>query len=292
MEIMSARELSRYLKINEKKIYQLAKESKLPHTWIGGKIAFVREIIDQWIARTTEQENHIYIAGSDDVLLRKIVDTFNSYSDEPGVAFYAPVGSINGLKLLEKRAATVSCVHIMDLEKQEYNTTYIDRFLTDQAYVVTHLYMREQGIYVEKENPKKVEGLQDIAQKGLKFINRNKGSGTRLLIDFLLVKNHIEPGDIKGYDTEIQSHLGVGLKILKGEAEAAVGIRHVAHMLEIGFVPLLKEKFDLVVPEEYYHSAPVKRFLSFFDQSRLVSVAGDVTGYDISRTGSVVSGNA
>jgi putative molybdopterin biosynthesis protein len=164
--------------------------------------------------------------------------------------------------------------------------------LSDRAYVVIHLYMREQGIYVEKDNPRKVAGLHDIAQKRLKFINRNKGSGTRLLVDFLLVKNQIQPGDIKEYDVEAQSHLEVGLKILKGEAEAAVGIRHVAHMLEIGFIPLLKERFDLVVPEEYYYSAPVKRFLRFFDQGRLVSVAGDVTGYDISRTGSIVSGNA
>lgn len=289
MEILSAKELSRYLKINEKKIYQLVKESKLPYTRIGGKIAFTKEIIDGWITQTTEREKHIYVAGSDDVLFRRIVDAYNNREQGSSVVFYAPVGSINGLKLLHRRAATMSCVHIMDFEKKEYNTTYIERYLDGHGYVVVHLYFREQGLYLDKSNPKKVRGLRDIAENGIAFANRNHGSGTRLLVDFLLHEERIDPGRIKGYEVELESHLQAGLKVLKGEAEASVGIRNVAQMLDLAFVPIFKERFDMVVPEDYYYSRPARLFLDLFEQGNLVSIAGDITGYDITETGSVIS---
>lgn len=291
MEILSAKELSRYLKINEKKIYQLARESKLPYTRIGGKITFAREIIDGWITQTTEREKHIYVAGSDDMLLRRVIDAYNSRGRGDNIIFYAPVGSVNGLRLLEKKAATMSCVHIMDFEKKEYNTTYLDRYLGDQHYTVVHLYLREQGIYLGKNNPKKVRNLVDIAEKGVKFANRNQGSGTRLLLDFLVHEQGIDPSAIKGYDMEVESHLQAGLKVLKGEVEASFGIRHVAHMLDISFVPIFKERFDMVVPEDHFYSGPAKTLMAFFDQGRLLSLAGDFTGYDIARTGSIISSN-
>ena len=134
VEILSAKELSRYLKINEKKIYQLVRTSTLPHTKIGGKIAFAKELIDAWIAENTEREKHLYIAGSDDPLLRRIIDAYNK--EEPSTIFYAPVGSFNGLKLLKSGAANLACVHILDVEKKEYNVGYLERYLSHHRYTV------------------------------------------------------------------------------------------------------------------------------------------------------------
>ena len=158
VEILSAKELSRYLKINEKKIYQLVRTSTLPHTKIGGKIAFAKELIDAWIAENTEREKHLYIAGSDDPLLRRIIDAYNK--EEPSTIFYAPVGSINGLRLLKSGAANLACVHILDVEKKEYNVGYLERYLSHHRYIVIHLYLREQGIYLNNDNPKKVRSLR------------------------------------------------------------------------------------------------------------------------------------
>ena len=107
MEILSARDLSKYLKINEKKIYKLAQESKLPYTKIGGKIAFTKELIDKWILENTTREQNIYLAGSDDILLRRIIDLYNQRNE--GTVFYAPVGSVNGLRLFER----ICCKHVM-----------------------------------------------------------------------------------------------------------------------------------------------------------------------------------
>ncbi len=286
VEILSAKELSKYLKINEKKIYQLVRTSTLPHTKIGGKIAFAKELIDAWIEENTEREKHLYMAGSDDPLLRRIIDPYNK--EEPSTIFYAPVGSINGLKLLKSGAANLACVHILDVEKKEYNVGYLERYLSHRRYTVIHLYLREQGIYLPGDNPKKVRSLDDVATKHIRFVNRNQGTGTRLLLDFLLHEKGIEAGQIKGYDREVESHLQAGLTVLRGDADAAFGIRYVAHMLNLHFIPLFKERFDLVIPDAYGQTAQVASFLARFDQGKLMRYSKDFAGYDLTKTGSIV----
>lgn len=283
MEILSAKELSKYIKINEKKIYQLARESQIPHMWIGGKVVFAREVIDKWILENTEREKHILIAGSDDILLRRIIDTFNK--DRKSLIFYAPIGSVSGLKALNDKAATLSAVHIMDIQKNEYNTFYLERYLGTGNYTVVHLFVREQGLYVEKGNPHGVRSFSDIAKKGLTFLNRFNGSGTRLLLDLLLQRAGVLSESVKGYETEAESHLQAGLRILNGEAQCSFGIRFVAHTLGLDFVPLHQEEFHLVIPDEYVESAAVRRLLDFFDQSSIILYFTDFTGYDISRMG-------
>jgi putative molybdopterin biosynthesis protein len=286
MEILSAKDLSKYLKINEKKIYKLAQESKLPYTKIGGKIAFTKELIDKWILENTAREGNIYLAGSDDILLRRIIDLYNKRNN--GTVFYAPVGSVNGLRLLQKDAATMSCVHILDVETKDQSLSYLDRYLSKDDYIVLELFSREQGILVSKNNPKNIRGMGDIAVQHAKFINRNQGSGTRILVDFLLHEKDIDPSTIKGYDSEAESHLEAGLKVLQGLADASFGIRHVAHMLGLDFVHQFDERFDLVIPLEQYYCGHVKSFLAFFEQPALLHNIKDFTGYEITRTGSVI----
>jgi putative molybdopterin biosynthesis protein len=288
MEILSAKELSRYLKINEKKIYQLARESKLPYTKIGGKIAFAKELIDRWITETTEQEHHLYAAGSDDPLFDRIIHDYNAKG--PATIFYAAVGSLNGLRLLKKRAANISCVHIMDVEKKEYNLSYLHRYLDNGDYLVLTMYSRQQGLYLQKGNPKRVQSVEDLTEKNLTFMNRNRGSGTRLLFDFLLHEKDVPPDKIQGFDTETDSHLHAGLKVLRGEADASFGIQYAAHVLNLHFIPLIKERFDLVMPEEYSYSDQARRLLAFFEQGKLLSYLKDYVGYDTEKSGSVLKG--
>lgn len=289
MEILSARDLSKYLKINEKKIYKLAQESKLPFTKIGGKVAFTKELIDKWILENTSREHNIYLAGSDDILLRRIIDLYNQRNE--GTVFYAPVGSINGLKLLKESSASMSCVHILDVEKKNQDLSYLDRYLSKDDYIVVELFTREQGILIAKGNPKGIRGMEDIAAKGITFINRNQGSGTRILVDFLLHEKGIDPAKIQGYTSEIESHLEAGLKILQGEAEASFGIRHVAHVLNLDFIHQFSERFDLVIPVDQYYYGHVKSFLAFFEQPTLLHNIRDFTGYVITKIGSVIHKN-
>ncbi|MCX8021306.1 MAG: helix-turn-helix transcriptional regulator [Syntrophorhabdaceae bacterium] len=286
MEILTAKELSNYLKINEKNVYKLVQEGKLPYLKIGGKIAFSREIIDRWILERTVRDENILIAGSDDVFLRKIIDVYNSMHTP--IVYYAPVGSINGLKILKKAGATMSSVHILDVEKKAYNLSYIERYLSKDGYVVIHLFYRKQGLYLQRNNPRGIRGFEDLATKGVRFVNRNVGSGTRLLFDFLIAERNIEPSSIDGYNREVNSHLEAGLSILNGEGDASFGIMYIASLLGLGFIPMFDERFDLVVPEDRFFSANVKRFLSFFDQSTIMHYIKDFRGYDTSRIGSIL----
>jgi putative molybdopterin biosynthesis protein len=287
MEIMSAKDLSKYVRINEKKVYELVRECKVPSMKIGGTIAFVKELIDQWILENTEGEPQLFLAGSDDVLLGNVIDAYNSLHGG-GLVFYAPVGSINGLRALKAKKATMASVHILSGEKNENDFSYVEKYLGHDDYMVVHLFLREQGLIVEKGNPKGIKSFRHIAAKEATFINRNQGSGTRLLVDFLLKEARIDPASIKGYGIEAGSHLQVGLSVFRGTSDAGFGIRHVAHMLGLGFVPLFKERFDLVIPRERYYNSHVKSFLAFIEESSLIHRVKDYTGYDTARTGEIV----
>lgn len=286
MEILSARELSRYIKINEKKVYKLVQEARLPYVKIGGKIAFVKELIDRWILENTEREKNIYIAGSDDTLLKRIIDIFNKNKDI--IVYYASIGSINGLKALKENSATVACVHILDIEKKDYTQSYLDKYLNRDDYVVISLFERTQGIYTKKGNPCGINSIKDITIKGVRFVNRNFGSGTRLLFDFLLNEEGIDSSSINGYAIEVESHLHAGIQVLKDTADCAFGIQHIAYILDLNFIPLWNERFEFVITKEHYYSDHMKAFLSFFEQPSLVKNVKDLTGYNITKTGNVV----
>jgi putative molybdopterin biosynthesis protein len=288
MEIMSIKELSKYLKTNEQLLYKMVQESRIPSSKINGKIVFTRETIDKWVLQNTVRERHIYIAGSDDPLLRTIIDAYNSRLD--GLVFYAPIGAMNGLKVLKEDGATMSCVHILDFEKKDYNPSYVQRYLGAGDYVVIHLFMREQGLCVQKGNPKGIGSLKDLSQGGITFVNRPKGCGTRLLFDCLLQEKGIDPYGIKGYEkaTESHSEMETALTVLRGNADAGFCIRHAAHVLGLGFVPLARESFDMVIPREQSYGTQVRSFLNFFDQAELVHHVQDFTGYDMGKMGQTI----
>ncbi len=290
MEIMSAKELSKYLKINEKMIYRLVQESKLPSVRIGGKIAFARELIDDWILENTQREKLVFLAGSDDPLLKKIIDLFNA-SQKGTTVFYAPVGSLRGLELLREHSASASCVHIYDTEKKAYSLSYLRRYLETENYAVLNLFFREQGLYLQRGNPLGITSLADLASGVVRFINRRKGTGTRLLFDFLMMEAGIEPSRINGYDRQTESHLSAGTAVLRGVADVSMGIRYIAHILSLDFVPLFKERFDLVIPYERYTSVQTKAFLDFLNEPLFLHSIKEHDGYDMSQTGSVLNKN-
>ena len=285
MQILSTKEVSAYLNINEKKIYQLVKDCEIPFTRVGGKIIFTQEIIDRWIRQNTELKKNILIAGSDDQLFKEIVDHYNR--DSSNTVFCATVGSVNGIKTLKSGQATMSCVHIADQEGH-YSLSFLDRYLNRSDYVVMSLFKRKQGIYLPADNPHAVKSFKDIFAKGLRFANRNQGSGTRILVDQLLKghKINIQPGTPT--PPEAQSHIGAAMKVLSGEADASFGIQNISEMLKLRFIPVFEEPFNLIVPADQWETRVVKNFLDGFDQTRLPMHLQNLPGYDISEIGKIL----
>jgi molybdate-binding protein len=154
---------------------------------------------------------------------------------------------------------------------------------------VVNFCRREQGIIVRKGNPKKITCVADLGKSGLRIVNRPLGTGTRLLLDRELNKAGVKGEKIEGYAHEVQRHLDVGLEVLSGRADAGPGIRPVAALLNLGFIPLRWERFDLMASKERFFDEGVQRFLGLLHEPRFHSVVKDgLEGYDLSLSGKMV----
>jgi molybdate-binding protein len=147
---------------------------------------------------------------------------------------------------------------------------------------------REQGILVQKGNPKKISSAADLAQAGVKIVNRSLSTGTRLLLDRELKKAGINGEKIEGYSHEVSRHLDVGLEILSGRADAGPGIRAVAGLLDIDFIPLRWERFDLMISKERFFDEGIQRFLGLLHEKEFREMAIRLEGYDVNLGGKMV----
>lgn len=283
-ELLTTKEVARLLRLNEKKVYQLVNLGQIPHVRIAGKWLFPKREILRWIKGHTEREKDLFLAGSDDPVLVRLLRDYSQARGLESMAFYSAVGSHGGLLALKEGKVHGSCCHLLDPESGEYNLPFLKRVLPEGSYAVVTLWHRRQGLLVRKGNPLGIRNLKDVANKGARFVNRNRGTGTRLLLDMILAQEGLSPEAITGYTHEVPSHLEVGIKVFLGEGDAGIGIEYVAHLLTLDFVPLKEERFDLVLSEEVWDTKKVREFLDFLS-SRVLK---PVPGYSFKETGKVI----
>jgi excisionase family DNA binding protein len=288
-ELLNTKEIAAYLKINEKKVYQLIQEGSIPCTRAVGKWLFPLEQINRWLEEQTELAKSILIAGSDDPLLGSLMEEFNQLHFPKQLIFHAAVGSQRGLMALAEGKAQVAGIHLFHPPTGKYNLPYVEKHLTGQKFIVINLAFRQQGLLVPAGNPHNIKKLTDLSRNNLRFINRNPGSGTRYLLDYLLEKERLAPDKLDGYKIERVTHLETGLEILKGNADAGMGIEYVAHLLNLDFVPLIEERFDLVAMKENFSAPPLSNFFAFLEPERLTLKTAAFKGYDFRNCGTVLS---
>jgi len=232
------------------------------------------------IART------IVAIGSHDLTL----DLLAQFLAEGGARLAsANVGSQGGLVALRRGEAHLAGSHLLDPDTGEYNVTYIKKYLPDTPVVLVTLVGREQGLMVRPGNPKKLRTLADLAQPGVVFVNRQRGAGTRVLLDFEIAKIGLKPEEIAGYEREEYTHLAVAAAVASGVADGGLGISAAARALELEFVPLFKERYDLVIPHEYYLSPLLRPLLDLLHDVRFKQQVAALPGYDVSVMGNVVA---
>jgi excisionase family DNA binding protein len=295
--LLSTKEVSRLLNVNEKMVYVLVSEKGLPATKITGKWLFPRHLVEQWIDTNTinypqsatdlpPYQGLLIITGSNDPLLDKTIWLFNTLY--PGqVAVFGNIGSMGGLRALRQNFCHIAASHLIQDDEEEYNFDFAFKEL-EQLPAVINFCKREQGILVQKGNPKNIAGVADLAQAGITIVNRPLGTGTRLLLDRELEKAGIRAEKLNGYSHEVHRHLDVGLEILAGRADAGPAIRTVASLLDIEFIPLRWERYDLMVSKERFFDEGVQRFLSLLHDSQFQQIAEALEGYDISMSGKMV----
>ena len=233
-------------------------------------------------------DNTIIIIGSHDLILDTLRNELQTDSPEYRLASFH-TGSMGGLLALKQGVAHLATSHLLDIDSGEYNFPYIKRLLSDQKIVVVNMAYRQQGFIVSKGNPKKIMSISDLVREDVSFVNRQKGSGTRVLLDYLLSKNNINPDNIQGYQQEEFTHLMVASAISNKRVDAGLGIYSAAKAFKLDFIPLIKERYDLIIPEKYIKSDKIKKLLEIIKTNKFKEKATELGGYDLSQCGMVLT---
>jgi putative molybdopterin biosynthesis protein len=201
----------------------------------------------------------------------------------------AHVGSMGGLIAVKRGQAHMAGTHLLDEETGEYNLPFIKRMLTGMNIMVMHFVYRQQGLMVQKGNPKKIQHAQDLTQDDIVFINRQRGAGTRLLTDSYLKKHDISSQHINGYEREEYTHMGVASAVLSGVADAGMGILAAARALDLDFVPVARERYDLVIAKDYLDTEALRALFGMITgENELRIRVKNLGGYDVQDMGKIL----
>jgi putative molybdopterin biosynthesis protein len=201
----------------------------------------------------------------------------------------ANVGSQAGLVALRRGEAHLAGSHLLDPETGQYNLRYIREYLPGVQVKVIQLVGREQGLIVVPGNPKGLRSLDDLLLPGVTFVNRQRGAGTRVLLDYHLSRLRISPDSIRGYTREEYTHLAVAAAVQSGRADCAMGIAAAAQALELEFVPLYQEQYQLVIPAQFYVEPLLAPLLEILQEPAFRQAVADLPGYDTSHMGELVA---
>ncbi|MEW6185720.1 MAG: molybdopterin biosynthesis protein [Thermodesulfobacteriota bacterium] len=200
------------------------------------------------------------------------------------------VGSTGGLMAIKRGIAHLAGSHLLDPESGEYNVRDIKKLIPDVPVKAINLVLRQQGLILAKGNPKKISGLEDLIREDVTFINRQAGSGTRILLDFRLKELGLESGQIRGYDEDEFTHMAVAVAVLSGRADVGLGIYAAAKALELDFIPVVQEQYDLIIPEKFFQEEKIQALLSVVGSTEFQKAVQTLGGYDLSLTGRMVYG--
>jgi putative molybdopterin biosynthesis protein len=295
--LLTTKEVSRYLGVNEKMVYSLVAEKGLPASKVTGKWIFPQHLVDQWIEANTQNmpaisraeifvERLLIMSGSNDPLLEQTISLFNSTYPE-SLAVFGNQGSMGGIRALKQGLCQMATSHLLQAEGEEYNFEFMGQGLVPSP-VVVNFCRRLQGLIVAKGNPKKINATHDLAQPGLRLVNRKLGTGTRLLFDRELKSAGIDGNQLKGYTYEVARHMDVGLAVLSGQADAGPGIQPVAELLGLDFMPWRWERYDLLILKDRFFDPAVQQFLSLLHEKHFKNLCADFKGYDLSASGRMV----
>ena len=297
-EMLNTKDIANYLNINEKQVYRLIKEKKIPATRITGKWTFPRKLIDEWIIesanenigvkKTRELKDHIVIMGSNDFTIELLSHELSRRYPAYSLSF-SNVGSIGGLIALGRGSSHIAGCHLFDIKTGEYNLPYLPRYLPDLETIVVNLVYRDLGLILRSGNPLNITGIEDLAQPKIRIINRQDGSGTRILLDFELKRLGIDSNRINGYENEVNTHNEVAMAVLSGKADVGLGILSAAKMLGLEFIHITKERYDLVIPKENFSAKPLNALLEVIRSQEFRKKVEQMGGYDTKDSGQIMS---
>ncbi len=233
-------------------------------------------------------QNTIVVVGSHDNTLDILSNEVRSQHGHLTLSS-SHVGSIGGLMALKKQVCHLAGSHLLDTTDGSYNVSYIKKYLPAiRIHMVTLVY-RDQGFIVPKGNPRKIEGIFDLTREDISFVNRQGGSGTRILLDYKLAQSDITAAQISGYHNEEYTHMSVAAAVLSGAADVGLGIYAAARALDLDFIPVVTEQYDLLIPDIHIETKPIQILLETIRQETFKTRVAALGGYHTEKTGQIVT---
>jgi len=296
-------EVSQFLRVSKLTVYDLIKKEELVAYRVGRQMRVDQQELERYKLKNATGNvpedndvsgenqvsltNHkqVVISGQDVVLdmLGKYIEKHTSLT-----SLRSYNGSLNSLISMYHGGCDVVSVHLYDGDTGEYNLPYVKRVLVNHPFILINLVCRTAGIYVKQGNPLNIKGWSDLAQSKVTMVNREKGSGARVLLDEQLRINGISKDALKGYEKELTSHFSIASAVAGGQADAGVGIENVAKMVNVEFIPLIKEKYDLVILKTKENAELLNIIKEAVRSAEYRSQLEQLNGYDLSMTGEVI----
>jgi putative molybdopterin biosynthesis protein len=298
-ELMSTKEVAEYLDIHEKQVYGLIKAGRIPCTRVTGKWIFPKKSIDEWIETNTKSgmkqarkkssqiSGAILASGSNDPILDMLL-TATKKSHPDFYIFSANTGSVNGLKALNEGLTDIALSHLFDAESGQYNIPYLPKYLPDINPIVVNLFHRELGFLIQPDIASQIAGFESLTGKNIRFVNRQNGSGTRMLLDYHLQKLGIAADQIDGYEKEVYTHFEVGLSIIAGEAQVGIASAAIGKLLGLAFKPITSECFDMILDQSTFFSSGVQSFIETLKTDEFRNRVEKIGGYDFLDSGKIL----
>ena len=233
-----------------------------------------------------EIERTIFAIGSHDICLDLLAQYLAAHERR---LVSANVGSLGGLVALKRGEAHLAGSHLLDPQTGEYNLSYIPQYLPGIPVKVIALVNRKQGLLVAKGNPKEISSLADLARQDITLVNRQRGAGTRVLLDYHLDMSGIAKESIRGYNHEEYTHLAVAAAVASGRADCGMGIAAAAQALDIDFVAMFDERYDLIIPQEHYQSNLLKPLFNVLREPKFIEAVSAMPGYDTTLMGTTIA---
>ncbi|MFJ7888783.1 substrate-binding domain-containing protein [Lysinibacillus xylanilyticus] len=293
-------EVAQLLKVSKLTIYDLVKKGDLPIFRVGRQMRVDRKDLQLYIQKSktgatpaastasttpSTKNKKIIISGQDLAL-----DLLGKYIEkkQSNKVLRSHEGSFNGVMALYNGECDIASLHLYDGDTGEYNTPYLKKIFVSHSYILLNLISRRAGFYVQKGNPLQIQSIEDFKTKSLKLMNREKGSGARAFLDEQLRIHHISPSTIEGYNEEEMSHIDVASAVANGNADVGIGIEKISKLVEVDFIPLITERYDIVLlktPENQLLVESVKEILNSPDFQSEVVALGD---YDVTQMGKII----
>ncbi|MPW26666.1 molybdopterin biosynthesis protein [Alkalibaculum sp. M08DMB] len=231
-------------------------------------------------------KNTLVAIGSHDPLLDTIYDLMRKKDYKKHLSS-AHVGSMGGIMAIKRGEAHLAAVHLLDERSGVYNSSFIKKYFPKGGITLVKGVKRLQGLMTVKGNPKGIKNLQDMTRDGVVYVNRQKGSGTRILLDYLLACDGIKTDSIYGYEREEFTHMAVAAQIASGSADTGLGIFSAANIYNLNFIPLYEEEYDFIIPERFLELEDVQNFLEILTSKEFEKILKTMGGYKLEQIGQI-----